>query len=303
MAVNYEEINSTVNQLAIEMVAHDPSDINNHHVKEIQGNIAELLYESYLKNIKKDKKGEIYDEYDDYGNEVLYFALIRKNVPQDVFSDALYNLLGRKKNGEWSFNPEKGSFITALKFKIEKKLTDYYNEMRKKSILNPSKFDSLDETLEDSYNDEGNLRHETIEDSSSEIPYEAIINKIVGFGYIIDKYKSLSAGKSEKETKYYKGFFTFDTTKVIKSDEELGKTACKYNDTFFPLMFVGMLEYLMTGSFAQIEDILKNPLRNNINLIKRGELLERFFNVSHPTLSKFSKEYNDIRDSVLSGLS
>ena len=312
MAENYAEINKKLNDMAAEMVSYNPADINNANVKKIQEEIASLVDKAYIpkfkahkddsENIKKPAKIYDSDQYEQYGNEVLYFSLVKKKIPQEVYTDSLFFLLGKKENGQWAFDASKASFVTALKYRVEKNLLNYYKKNQEKSLHNPAKFKSLDQGV-DSTDENSELLHDIVKDDRTETPEETVINKMLDLGDIINKYKSLSVAQSVKNAKYFEGFFTFDTTKAIKSDdEEIGITACKYNDEFFPLLLVSLLEYLMTGSFIQIKDIIINPLRVGINLNKRGELLERFFDVSHPTLSKFSIKYDNLSKAVLGEL-
>ena len=315
MAKNYAEINKEINQKAEKMVSCNPDETNDSHVENLKKEIALLVFETYIPKIEaniafpnnnKDKTNDSKrvaksSQYDQYGNEIIYFVPVNKPVPQEVCIDSLFFLLGKKKNGQWAFNPEKGNFITALKFRVEKDLLNYYEENQKKSLHNPIKFKSLDQNV-NSMDENSELLHDIVKDESTETPEEIVIKKMLDLGSIIKDYKNLYITQSVENARYFEGFFTFDTTKAIKSnDEELGIIACKYNDEFFPLLLVSLLEYLMTGNFTQIKDILNNPLRVGINFDKRGEkvkLLKVFFDVTRQTIGKYLDEYIEFKKAI-----
>jgi hypothetical protein len=285
-----------INEKAIELVAYDPADINNHYVKACQDTILELMYEPYATNKRKKKRKKQDGEdafWNQYGDEVYSDVLGYKNVPHDVYMNTLFYLVGRKKDGQWAYDPVKASFITAFKKTLYYRLKDYYES---KSCENTPL--SLDQDL-DSEDQGGQTLHDITADKNSENKYNAALSKIMGLGYIMDTYNDRIAAKTDKEKNYYKGFFTFDTTKAVKSDKELGKVACEYSDALFPYMVVALLKHLMTGNFGRIHDVVANSLRDGVDLNKRGELMENYFGVSHPTLSKYSQLYDGLRRTVL----
>ena len=301
MAENFRELNKKINEMAVELVAQDPCEVNNPLVKKLQDGISSILVGIYVKDKEKtDEQGKAYDisteTYDVYGNPERFFALVGKKIPHDVFWDALSKLLGRKKDGTWLYDPQKATFVTAFKFKLEKELLNYHENNKEKSLINSKKIISLDE---ESKNKKGLPFYGGIADKDAHITFDNVLNKMIAFDYVMGKYESLSLVHSEKEANYFKGFFTFDVTKALKLNRDLGKVASKHNKTLFPLLLITLLEHIMTGAFLSIKDILANSLRPGLDLEKRGELLENFFKISHPTQVKYSKKYDRIKRAVL----
>lgn len=284
MSTCYNEINNEVNKLAFEMVKYNPDDINNTYVKERQNAIAIKLLELYER-----RRSEI----NQYGDEVRKIRVFNKgkpiddmSIPYDIYTMTLSELLGRKKDGSWNFNHEKGTFTTAFHFKLLKKRADYYENKD-------------EQECELSYDSDFNTKSyiESEIDKQAEVKYEDICNKWSAFAIILEAL-SIFTEKLErlpnKEQGYYEGFFTFDRTRDIKSDDELGKIACKHSGVLFPYMVVTLLEYLMVGNFSKMHDICSNPLRDGVLLTMRGALLEGYFGCSHPTLNKYSQKYDQL---------
>ena len=284
MAMDFAEVNDRVNKMAREMVSHDPADFYAAHVVKLRSSIMELLYEVYIKS------PELRDEY---GNETRPFGLTRTKVPYDVFFDALCALLERKKNGQWAYDPTKGSFVTAFRDRLKYKHInyrkyshiDYRNMNDVQPIHNPVRFSSLD--TED-------ILAEKLEDTA--------IRRMVDFAQIINDWAKMvqtEQTKNKRIAEFCRGAFTFDTTKEIKSDKQQAEDAYKLNNALFPQLLLLMLEYLMTGDFSHIIDVATNPLRDGVDLNKRGDLLKDFFHISRPTRVSYDKKYNSFRSAVL----
>jgi len=274
MQIDYEILNNEVNELAADMVSYSPDDINKTHVKRISNDIAIRLFEVYERG---------HSGTNQYGDEIRRIRLFirgkpteRKEVPNSVFIDTLFELLGRKKDGNWVFNSEKSTFTTAFHDRLSKRLLDYYKD----------KSDYNNKTTTYSYYEE---------DARSDC--NKLCNEWSAFAIILDALGRFSEKLNHftvKEQKYYEGYFTFDRTENVKNDEELGKVACEHNNTIFPYMVISLLEFLMTGTFSSMYDIISNPLKTGVNLSQRGDLLEEYFNYSHPTQVKYNQKYNEL---------
>jgi len=286
MQFDYDNINQEVNRLAVIMVSYNPNDINKTHIKSISNEIAQMLFETY----ERGKPG-----FNQYGDEIRSIRLFvkgksteRKEVPNSVFIDALFELLGRKKDGSWVFNSENSTFITAFHYRLSKRLLDYHN---KKTKFNEQLM--TDRVLK------------SINDNRPESNHDKLCNKWSAFAIILEamgKFSNKLSNLTTKEQKYFEGFFTYDRTENIKSDDELGIVACEYNDTLFPYMVIKLLEFLMTGNFSSMHDILSNPLREGVVLKQRGELLKKYFCYSHPTQVKYSQKYNELWAAIVTDM-
>jgi len=278
MSINYRDINRDVNKLALEMVSHEPYDINKPYVMSKRNDIIVKLINLYLA-----RKIEI----DQFGVEVRKINIFVRgkatleDVPDEIYTDTLFKLLGKKNDKEWAYNPDKGAFITAFHVKLHYALRNYKAKIGKTT---------------DNLNDDG-FDYLKGRDEKAEAEYDTLCNKLSALAIFLEaltKFTDKLVNLSKKEQDYYKSFFTFDSTERIKSDDELGKAACKHNDALFPYMVIALLEYLMLGSFSNIKDICINPLRPGVKLSKRGKLLEGFLECTHPTQVKYNQKYKEI---------
>ena len=274
MDINFKELNEEVNRLASELVAHDPADINKGDVKQIQNDIAVRLISAY---------GKMPEKTDKYGNQIRFFWLIKKNMPEQVFNFTLGKLLGLNKSGQWYFDPSRASFITLFKKQLEYDLLDYFNEMEQKTDK-----------------DEGEDLGE-IPAPDSENLFDNSLRGLFGLAYILDVYANKIMKSSSKEKKYFEALFTFDTTRAVKSNDENAETACRYTRDIFPYMVISLLDFLMKcikEKFTEMRDVVLSPLREGVDMKKRGELLENYLKVSHPTENKYSQIYDELKRSI-----
>ena len=300
MAVDFKELNAEVNKKALELVGYKPADINDPKVKRLQDRISWLMLEAFT---------QMPHSYNKQGDDVWYFPLIGRWISQDMFVDTLFKLLGLKRVKEkdkwvekWYYDKSsRASFITAFRNQLRYALRDGDETYGDSSIDAPA----FGET------DSGSIQ---LPDDNATKMLDEVLSKMAGLAYVLDVYaakiedptedgrEGLSETMRDRRRSYYRGFFTFDTTKAVKSSDDLGEIACEYNEELFPYMLVALLEYLMTGSFTNMRDVIQNALREGVNLNQRGLLLEKFFRVSHPTLIDYSKLYDRLRKTILGNI-
>ena len=283
-------LNKRINQLAEELVACSPAEINTHYVKKLQENIVELAYKTFYSSPER---------YDRFGNCERHYALVNQYTQDDVFTDALVDLVSLR-NGQWFFNPAKGSFITALRFYLPKRSVNMDKSEYRTISLGGALVGSLDEDMSDMKGERATRKKEP-EHPASESQFEAILSDMCEFGKLLSEFEQFDqhiqerfdakGNTAQKKKAFYKGFFTFDTTKAIKSDNDIGEEACEHNDQLFPLLVISLLEFLMLGCFSKVHDILVNPLRNGIDLDQSRPLLSEYFEVSLPNITEHSKQY------------
>ena len=138
----------------------------------------------------------------------------------------------------------------------------------------------------------------------------------MAFGDILDKFHMLEShmkASGQKEEGFYRGFFTFDTTKTVKHDVGIAEAAVRYgNDEWFHLLMDMLLKFLMEGDFCNMQDVVSNPLREKaganrhgkesaelkVDLNQRGKMIEGFFGIAHGTQVRYSKKYHELRTSI-----
>jgi hypothetical protein len=234
-----------------------------------------------------------------------------------VFVTTLYELLGQKKDGSWMFAADKGEsdgagFVTAFASVLPRRLMDYHNDQaddarshgmigiaKSKNIRRRDAHGNKDQTVVTVVSSDAPLTEESAVALS---PYEREIKAEAVFASVIGDYDEMSAHLTEKERRYFKGFFTFDTTKAVKSQDELAEAACKYDSILFPHMLLIVLGHLMEGTFSGMRDVADNPLRPGIRLEQRLELLAQAFCVVRQTVSNNADPYNDFRKAVFGRL-
>ena len=294
-ANNYNEINLEVNRLAVEMVSYDPEDKKSEAlVQTLRSRVLELLYTSYAKAIP------VADPFD--GTLSLrFYPLINSFVSADVLIDTAVELLTPNKNGQWRYKPEKSSFISAFINRIRYRNTSELEKKGKSRTMNGHQLFSLDETVGDA-DDATASRFEAIADPDAVGPEEMVIRKVVQFGLVLESLENLDihfARVDQKAQKYYTGFFTYYTVDAVKTNDVLGQAACRHDSELFPRMAISLLEYLMTGTFERITDVIINPLRPGIFLNKRFETLAGYFQVARQTVIKYNDNYTALKDAVL----
>jgi len=280
--IDYKQLNDEVNRLAEQLVAHNPADINSSTAKKLQDRILDLIYSAYLDGLDTESAFE----YDEHGNPARYYKLIDAVVPADVLFETVYKLVTLKEDGGWAYNPVNATFITALRYVLPRRVANYEKKSRKADNMI-----DVSVTASDSIN-----KKVVLTDTHRESEDIAIHNltKISVLVKAFDMFDEKFHNSTDKEKRYYSGFFTFDTTKAIKTSDDVGVFACKHNDQLFPYMLIALLEFLMVGLFEGIWDVAKNPLREGVNLKKRSELIAKHFRKSLKTISKYSKMYNEL---------
>ena len=269
-------MNNELQELAEELATLDPEK-DKARVADIKARICEIE----IGFIKVNKDGTVYFPLLTQNNN-----RIKKDEFWNIFCDGLLNLLQK-------YDPEKGPFYTAFKYIINKRAIDWFRKNTKDGNIIVSieaQRDSLGKVAE-------------VADTRSEDIFAAI-EKWSYFGELLEEYvqllKDKDGAKDDTGIEYLHvmGFFTFDTTKAVKDDEELAEVACQYDVILFRFMVINLLCFLMEGVFYGMVDVEKNPLRSGINLNQRGKMLERYYKVSHPTLNKYSQLYDGLRETI-----
>jgi len=226
---------------------------------------------------------------------------LRGTIPHEDFDNILLKLLEELiLNGK--YDPKRARFSTALSFFLNNRIRTYLRDNR--AELNAISMEELYAI----HGDENEPDYR-FEDADS---YKDMFNKWTGFGDILKKYEqeierlhnNANSRADKKSSHYYQGFFTFDTTKTVKKYKELAEAACEQSGKLFPYLIVNLLSFLMIrpidlpDSFNEMIDVVNTPLRKNIDLEKRGEMLEKYYEKAHPTINTYSQKYDEFKNSI-----
>ncbi len=97
---------------------------------------------------------------------------------------------------------------------------------------------------------------------------------------------------------YFEGFFTFDTTAQTKKGLFDEKEVVSENALLFPIMEMAVLEYLLTGSFAHIRDVVEGVVKNEQCLDRRNETIQVCYHITKPTVVGRNKLYRQLWEAV-----
>ena len=248
-----------------------------------------------------------------YTGNVFFPLLTKYNnyIEEESFVDVLFDALVKATE---KYDPTKSKFYYYFKNTLNYHVADWVRkEMKEKGRMAPppgDEYGAHEDYLETTA-DAAMIRKrrqntittvDDVPDTTASDAFEAVAAWL-DFAGILEEYMQMLQEKAksvagDKKYQYLQGFYTFDTTKAVKTDPEIAEVACTYNDILFRLLLMGLLCYLMEGEFRKMLDVVHNPLRVGIELNKRNETLERYFGKSHPTISKFSKKYEDLRSSI-----
>jgi len=308
--------NEELQILAEELITLDPIE-DAAHALSIREEIT-----AYIFGFVKPKEFIVFDKKSQTQiHEDFYFVpMVKKYVASDMFFKTLDELLTwNDVKNKWGYDSNRAPFLGALYYLLSKRgifesalkqieydgISNSYDEMKKKfgdsgDFGNDDDYDdSIDDFIDASSEYENDYEDN---DKSQWTNFGDIL------GYYANKIEHLSdnpKSNTDKKTPYYfKGFFTFDTTKAVKTNEEFAEVACDYNETLFRHLVINLLSFLMIrqigspDSFSEMIDIVNSRLRKNIDLNKRGEMLENYYEVSHPTLNNYSQLYDEFKNSV-----
>jgi hypothetical protein len=259
-----DDIKSEINALAEKLVSLN-CDTQREEIVAIQTRVKALFFDTYIPSEKTDR----------YGNDLYTFPLLDDlEAPFDTVLNTLEeNLRKHKKTGEWIFKPQNGDFILTLikktKFKIKHgdgKLKGYIPER----AGTDSGREHTAERKE--YADPTN----EITDLETRLSVQQAVKYIAGL--ILDQ-RWVEKGKVNKQ--HFEGFFTHDrVTEERKTNGEYITDG--YSNVIFPAMCVRMLSYLMTGEFAHMYDLVRNKLREGINLAQCVENVGNCYGMKSP---------------------
>jgi len=343
---DYREINRRINENAREMARCDPSERYSGRAKTLRGKIMEDMFES-LNNMqfgksplapgKSDSKSAGSRRYDEGANEMYYWAMLDSFVPYDLFIDVLCAQLDVRKNepgrGQWRFSPEGengAEFLTYFNEELKHKLMGYLSEKREAGDEGEDGTDEgnrggekkkegqRDVSMDAPVGEDGATLRDVLPAESDKYyndpygkdPYlvlEGLVD-LKEFLELVFRFNESMRHKPNTEA-YYRSFFTYDTTKVVKEDEEVGALVClrEYSEVLFPYMMMLLLEYLMEGRFDDISDIAYNKLRPGIALKKRNRaqhILDAINGAGYihgfslSSVKNYSKRYKDLLETV-----
>ena len=218
-----------------------------------------------------------------------YFPLLKirnGQIPFEEFYSIFADVLMEVLRG---YKPEKAKFTTALSYRLNLRVNDYFKELKKaQNVITLTDLSSENSNGEDSKFE--------IEDDSYEkyfiLEEESEFDFYLRIALLIAIRKAQEKHLNKSKRSYFEGFFTFDTVKLIINNEVLDADGLvKENDTLFPIMEIIVLEYMLYGSFRTMLDIAENELRDSKLLNQRNETMQACYKLSKPTVVGRNKLY------------
>ncbi|MDR0999887.1 MAG: hypothetical protein LBL96_03660 [Clostridiales bacterium] len=218
-------------------------------------------------------------------NGKAYFPLLKKHngvIPFEDFYDFFPEVLLRLVR---EYNPQKGTFATALAFMLNKRAIDYWAKLGKQPpTIDIYRADENDTRFE--IPDTRDFTTDIAEDLSTEMRVFARLAPLV------EEQKKADCHLTKKM--WFERFFTFDVTKTVKGDRDCAVEAIEVNDDIFPIMEAILLEYMMFGSFAHIRDVIVNKLKDTKSLSRRNEVIRECYGISKPTVCSRNAAYFEV---------
>ena len=268
--------NEELQRLAVELAGLDRSN-DSSRVRTIESEIAD--YElGFLKSI----------------NGKAYFPLLKKHngkIDYEVFWDVLIRILiDLLKN----YDPEKATFITALSNLINVRVYDCFNMPDNQSIERT--FTDLEVTVEN-----GKIKPFDPDDFvpiGRPVEEESEFDIFLRIAPLVSLRKAQEKHLSKSKKSYFEGFFTFDSTNLVKCKLIDASDVVSENSVLFPIMEIVVLEYLLYGTFRSMNDVVNNAVRDEALLRLRNETIQVCYGLSKPTVVARNKLYRQLFDAV-----
>jgi hypothetical protein len=215
-----------------------------------------------------------------------YFPLLKTNninVPYEDFYDILIDVL---VGLFCHYRSESASFTTALAYQLNHRVMDYFIKKKKNmELLILDEPDENEVTMGEKTADQ-----KTVEDHIEEMTTEFdFLLKLVA---LVGEIKKKDEHTAEKL--WFERFFTFDVTKMVKTDGLCAEGAIAENELLFPIMETVLLEFLMHGTFTHMRDIVANELKDKKYLGQRNEVIQKCYRVSKPTVCAHNARYYEV---------
>lgn len=291
-----------INELAKTLVTLDYSK-DKAAAEKIKNEIAEKMLgtcDIYVKHTKGKTTVETVKD------KVLVPLIYKKRkilIHVGVLHEVLTYLLSCPNN-TWTYDPKRGKFTTALFFYVVRKEANTANEYFER-VNHERNIGYEDGLLEDTNknpryieeDDAGINREENAATDNDGDSGDETDNGLLGIGLLSSVIRELTnylnSLQRQDEAKVFKAFFSHDITKVAK-DSNHEDALRSDGDRIFRILLLVVLEYLMTGRFNCIDDVIANRLKSGIRLSQRQDNIEKALGVSHPTANKYSKKYTEI---------
>jgi len=104
--------------------------------------------------------------------------------------------------------------------------------------------------------------------------------------------------KHVKRQKWMDRFFTFDTAKAVRTDDDYALSTLRVNDIIFPVMDGELLHFLLIGTIAHMRNVISNDLKSADILNSYKTTLSKCFNVSGQTVINKHKFYDNVRNQI-----
>jgi hypothetical protein len=222
--------------------------------------------------------------------ETAYFPLLKTNninVPYEEFYDILIDVLVGLFR---TYNSAHSTFTTALSYQLNHRIIDYFRKIeRNRELLILDEADEDESTLVEKIADTAAAQPDQYsEDKEEESELEVLVRLVA----LVGEMKKKDAHLVEKL--WFERFFTFDVTKMVKTDSLCAERAVAKNDLLFPIMELVLLEFLMHGAFTHISDVIANELKDERYLNQRNEVIQKCYHVSKPTVCSHNAKYYEV---------
>ncbi|GHV37279.1 hypothetical protein FACS1894187_13600 [Synergistales bacterium] len=233
-----------------------------------------------------------------------YFPLLKRfngaipfNDFYDIFIDVLMGLFR-------NYNPEKGTFVTAMSWQLNNRIKDYFAKLNKEKNIKSldAHFEILGEAGESAMNpDFDTLADEEIETRERMINpgFDVLTNEknteiaiFVRFASLVAERKKAEEHLGKSKSGFFSGFFTFDITKALRIEELISESeVVSENNTLYPAVDTSVTDYLLIGFAASMRDVARSPLKDVKLFDKRQEVIGKCYGISKPTVITKNRDY------------